>query len=94
MNGYDSWLTHNPADDGSEQDVEMYYECDNTWAVVKDDIKGDWTECDFADYIDLPDTWVSYSGVASGDLTCPKCGAVESFEFEVPVPEDDREWDD
>jgi len=91
---YDSWLTHNPAMDGSEQDLEMYYECDNEWAVVANDIRGDWNQCDFADYIDLPDTWVSSTGVASGELTCPKCGRVEEFEFDVPVPEDDREWDD
>lgn len=90
MNGYDSWLTHNPADDGSEQDVEMYYECDNEW---RSNDYEDWTRCDFADYIELPDTWVSANGVASGELTCPKCGAVEQFEFEVPVPEDDRNWE-
>jgi hypothetical protein len=80
--------------DGGEQDLEMYYECDNEWAVVANDIRGDWNQCDFADYIDLPDTWVSSAGVASGELTCPKCGRVEEFEFDVPVPEDDREWDD
>ena len=93
MNGYDSRLTHNPADDGCEQDVELYYECQNEWPVYMHDPKGDWEQCDFADTIELPDTWVSYSGVASGELTCPKCGAVESFEFEVPVPDDDRNWE-
>lgn len=81
---YDLWLTHNPADDGSEQDVELFYECDNDWPVDPNDPKGDWEHCEFADTIELPDTWVSYSGVASGELTCPLCGKVESFEFEVP----------
>ena len=88
MNGYDSWLTHNPADDGSEQDVELYYECDNEWLADEADPKGDWIRCDFADTIELPDTWVSYSGVASGELTCPKCGYVQQFEFEVPSGDD------
>lgn len=88
---YDSWLTHNPADDGGEQDVELFYECENDWPVDADDLKGDWEQCDFADTIELPDTWVSYSGVASGELTCPKCGKVEQFEFEVPDG-DDRDY--
>jgi hypothetical protein len=88
---YDSWLEHNPADDGGEQDVELFYECQNDWAVDANDPKGDWTQCGFADTIDLPDTWVSYSGVASGELTCPNCGVVESFEFEIPDG-DDRDY--
>ena len=91
---YDSWLEHNPANDGGEQDVELFYECDNEMPVDATDPGGDWTQCDFAEVIELPDTWVSYNGIASGELKCPKCGRVESFEFEVPVAEDDREWDD
>jgi hypothetical protein len=87
---YDSWLTYNPALDGIEQDVEMYYECENVWAKVINGVQDDWQSCDFADTIELPDTWVSVSGVASGELTCPKCGVVETFEFDMPKPEDDR----
>lgn len=85
---YDSWLEHNPANDGGEQDVELFYECENEWAVDPADPKGDWEQCDFADTIELPDTWVTYNGVASGRLICPKCGVVESFEFEVPSGDD------
>lgn len=89
--GYDEWLTHNPADDGGEQDVELFYECQNDWPVDASDPKGDWLSCDFADTIELPDTWVSASGVASGELTCPQCKFVEEFEFEVPSG-DDRDY--
>lgn len=88
---YDSWLEHNPANDGGEQDVELFYECDNTWPIDTNDPKGDWEQCEFADTIELPDTWVSYSGVASGELTCPLCGYIESFEFDVPDG-DDRDY--
>ena len=86
---YDSWLEHNPANDGGEQDVELHYECQNDWPIDPDDPKGDWTCCDFAEVIQLPDTWVSCNGIASGELTCPKCGVVETFEFEVPDGDDD-----
>ena len=91
---YDSWLTHNPALDGGEQDLEMYYECQNVWATVINGVQDDWQDCDFADFVELPDTWVTSSGVALGELICPKCGVTESFEFDVPKPEDEREWDD
>jgi hypothetical protein len=86
---YDSWLEHNPADDGGEQDVELFYECENEWAVDTDDPTGDWMNCDFADTVELPDTWVSDYGVASGELKCPKCGVVKSFEFEIPDGDDE-----
>jgi hypothetical protein len=89
---YDSWLTHNPALDGIEQDVELFYECQNDWPVDPADPKGDWSACGFAEIVELPDTWVTASGVALGELECPNCGVTSSFEFEVPVPE--REWDE
>jgi len=87
---YDSWLTHNPADDGGEQDLELVLQCDNEFY---DEITDETFTCDFDDAVELFDVWVSYNGWASGEWTCPKCGKVSEFELEVPSG-DDREWDD
>lgn len=88
--GYDEWLSHNPADDGGEQDLELVFECDNEWPADENDPDlYDWIQCDFNDVVELPDTWVSYSGTASGQWTCPKCGKVTEFEVEVGSRYDD-----
>lgn len=80
FSSYDSWLTHNPADDGDTKDLELAFKCDNEWPQDHADPDlHDWIQCDFDDVVEV-EAWVDYNGSASGEWKCPKCGKVSEFD--------------
>lgn len=82
--GYDSWLTHNPADDGDWKDIDIDAKC----AFEHED---GWS-CDFDDTIEV-EAWVINNN-ATFEWQCPKCGMLnEGHKDDVfGYDDDDRDY--
>lgn len=71
---YDSWLTHNPADDGDWKEVDVVVTCHHEHPVNPADPDAvDWVRCDFNDTIET-EVWIGNSSWIEFEWKCPTCG--------------------
>lgn len=78
--GYDEWLSHNPADDGVDETVKLYFECDNEYDATPDGDDETWTACGFEGDVEVT-AWISRN-YKTGEWTCPKCDRIQDFEID------------